>query len=110
MIAIPSWAVRGRKVVCVDGSPPPDRADHYRAWPEQGAVYTIREVLWVETLQMYQVRLVEIQNAVHWYKNTGDFEPAYALRRFKPLVTIEDDMEAHFVALLDVKQPSPVEA
>lgn len=101
MSGIPSWAVRGTKVVCVLPVPAVNLPVGVVA-PEVGNVYTIREII-TEDGEAYLL-LVGIVNAVQDFAD-GTREPAFHVEGFRPLVTIEDDISTHFSALLDVRAP-----
>ncbi len=114
MRAIPSWARVGARVVCVDDTNWQSfdvtgrlRTPDYWGFnlPTIGEVYTIRDI--DNRAGGVVVMLVEVDNRG---VTPNPIEIGFALHRFKPLVTIEDDISTHFAALLDVKQPSPVSA
>ena len=101
MSGIPSWAVRGAKVVCIRWTDEDAvAAAMFSLAPlAVDAIYTIRE-------SMMQpggpaVRLVEVSNAGSgWF----DIDMPYAVERFRPLITQQDDLATHFKALLDVPE------
>lgn len=91
MTHLPSWAVPGRKVVCVDAS------EHYAGNPEfrdgldgltKGQIYTIRGVYFRETTGRYCIRVSEIFGR---YDARGE-DVGFAIVRFRPVITLEDDM------------------
>lgn len=100
---IPAWASRGRKIGCVDAnwsSIPP-------AHPlTAGAEYTIESVVEENRgtggLEIW-VTLAEAVNPI---------EPGwgFSLRRFRPLSSVEADLEAHFSQLLHVPSTHTVDA
>jgi len=109
MSAIPSWAHVGAKMVCVCSDWTEAERQLYSnvAFPAENGVYTIREVTATYTPGEIGVRLVEISNPVIlWADGVG--EPAFAVERFRPLITIEDDIATHFSALLNVREPEGV--
>jgi hypothetical protein len=94
MSGIPSWAVKGARVVCVEDL----WAGRCTGWitpPCVGTIYTIEGVT-AQSCNEWRgpfVTLVEI-----------DSEPyGFELSAFRPLITLEDDLEAHFRILL--RQP-----
>jgi len=90
---IPAWARVGAKVVCVRSDPP--RSDPLR----RGAVYTIARVYVDDEIGSGPyVDLVEVARVGWW------------LKRFRPLITIEDDISAHFAHLLNVTAPQGADA
>lgn len=97
MSGMPSWAVKGRKVVCVDDSPGrhPHQVPNTKK-PTVGPIYVILDTIVDGNFGL----CLEVTGA----------DGFWAVDRFKPLITIEDDISTHFAALLDVKQPSPVSA
>jgi len=91
MSAIPAWARVGAKVVCVDDSR--GDANHAPGYVK-GAVYIISDV-WVVGATP-ACRLTAFPR--------GDAR----LNRFRPLITIEDDIATHFRQHLDVREPEGV--
>lgn len=91
-MTIPSWAVRGAKVVCVDAFI--DAARHHKIIVPlvQNEVYTIREV--TPRPDGVGILLDEIVNE----KSVvfPDLEYAYRIQRFRPLIALEDDIANHF--------------
>ena len=104
---VPSWAVRGAKVVCIR----PQTAPGY-GWeiqPQIGATYTIREVYYRGLL------LEEIVNHPSTYRDqfTGaiDFvEMGFVIERFSPVRTLENDLETHFQQYLKTDHRAPEKA
>jgi hypothetical protein len=112
-MSIPSWAKVGAKVVCIND-----------AWVgrsaitiEVGGVYTIaalrmqygRTFLPDGRLSSGHIvaELVEVKNPYdRFYPETA---PGYALSRFRPVKTIEDDISEHFAQHLTVRGSAPVE-
>lgn len=100
-MSAPSWAVPGREVVCIYddwddsacrllGIRPPDRV------PMLNEVLRISDVLMGED--------VPSGIAGVCYLSFDGIPPfLYCATAFKPVITIEDDMAAHFNALLDVR-------
>lgn len=93
-----SWARVGVKVVCVDDAWPENSWYGYEVLPVKGQAYTIRDL--VEYEGTLCCLLVEVQNSPQDY-NQGMIEAAFAVRRFRPLITQEDDV-AMFRELLNV--------
>ena len=96
MSGIPSWAVRGARVVCIDASGfEGDFGDWGGTYPVLNGVYTIRGF----DTDFGGFLLVEIPGPAAW-----------SYRRFKPAVTARDDLEAHFTSLLhqpvSIKEPA----
>lgn len=92
------WAVPGRKVVCVDGAARPIRdiyGDYHlpQAWgyiiPIEQSIYTIRQV----RVNRGDVGLLlnEIRNDDKQLSLNG-LEMGFAISRFRPLHTLEDDV------------------
>lgn len=77
MGTIPSWAVKGAKVVCVDDSP----GRFHGPGIVRGVVYTISDVYFGEMALETCVTLVEFGS-----------EHGFRLRRFRPTRTIEQDV------------------
>lgn len=96
-MSVPYWAVRGAKVVLVDANfrGDTDGLD----LPELDQVYTIRDVTWNPYWREWQIRLVEVVNQPQLY-NIGLAEAAWRISRFRPAVSLEDDIAAHFAHLL----------
>lgn len=94
MSDIPSWVRVGQKVVCVDAAP----RKYLAVGLTEGAIYTIRGTN-VAPNGVPGVLLVEVQSSIVWRDGR---ESSYHVDRFRPLVTIEDDLKAHFSALLHV--------
>jgi hypothetical protein len=98
MSAIPSWCRVGAKVVCVTEAA---NLSPGEAQLVVGSVYTIRSVERDEV--SFGFILDEIKNPPIPYSD--GMECFYDWHRFRPLVTIEDDLEAHFLHHLDVREP-----
>jgi hypothetical protein len=98
-MSVPSWARRGQKVVCVDDTDLEHRS-YQETCPVSGAVYTIREVMpstrWPGE---FVITLVEIVNQPQRYAG-GLCECCFRGTRFRPLVTLESDIETHFAQYL----------
>lgn len=106
MSGFPSWARVGAKVVCVlsDWTDGERSANADVSFPAEGGIYTIREVTTTYWDGFVAVRLVEIINPVILWSN-GPAEPAFAVERFRPLITQADDIATHFRQHLDVREP-----
>lgn len=105
MSGVPSWAVRGQKVVCVQGT---SLATTGEVNITSGDVFTIRDILANDDgVGLY---LVEVVNPLRltW---AGQIERAYYIDRFRPLVTTKTVAEdlAHFRHHLDQRQPESVQ-
>lgn len=98
-MSAPSWAVPGREVVCkadgwnVDalislGVQPPDRV------PMLNEVLRIRDAILVKMPGYEPAFCLAFEGLPPFY---------YPVDFFRPVITIEDDMAAHFNALLDVR-------
>jgi len=103
MSGIPAWAYRGAKVVCVDDAMRGDTTGI--ELPKLDQTYTIRHVIWNTYWRGWQTRLVEVVNQPQLY-NIGFVEAAWNLSRFKPLITQQDDLEAHFNQFLHHTTPA----
>lgn len=79
MTHLPSWAVPGRKVVCVDDSVRPLMGDKL----VKGSVYTISEPF----LDVSGTPALRVREAKSDHPQGG-----YRLVRFRPVVTLEEDM------------------
>lgn len=90
--AIPSWARVGAKVVCVDA-----RGTRQL---EAGEIY---EVAWVGLSQKKRLPMLGINGTTDVDGNRGEWK----ISRFRPLVTIEDDIATHFAEHL--RQPRKIE-
>ena len=96
--AIPAWAFVGAKVVCIDadlhGGP---------GWPPlapvEGATYVIVRHGPISISGNWQI---EVATEDGRQVNAGH---AFWGKRFRPLITQEDDIATHFSALLDVREP-----
>lgn len=108
MSAIPSWARFGAKVVCVHSSRPRpgSQYDARSTFPVVGEVYTIRHV--AETAAGAGVWLDEIVNPIGNPAKGWNGETGFVLLAFRPVKTIEDDLEAFFRQHLDVREPEGV--
>lgn len=86
MSGIPAWCRVGAKVVCVD-----DRPHCAVAHLSRGQVYTVREIA-IDPGRPSGLILREVRNPI-WRDGQ---EYGYLITRFRPLVTEQDDLEAHF--------------
>lgn len=94
-MTIPSWCRVGAKLICVDAAPLVDLFGRtFECKLEKGRTYTVAasdvlEGVFRSVEAIYPaVMLEEVANP----KGSG----FYALTRFRPLVTEQDDLEAHF--------------
>jgi hypothetical protein len=96
-MTIPSWAVRGAKVVCVDDAEHNDWLSPGIMYFDgldglaKGQIYTVREVFFDEIERAWSVRLEEIVRG----KFRG-VEDGYNPCRFRPVVSQKDDLATHF--------------
>jgi len=100
-MSLPWWAFPGNKVVCVNDRPGGFPVPGFMFTGDMdgltsGVVYTIREVCRDRT-GAWVLRLVEIERATaprgqFW----GGQEPAYAVARFKPVITDDGEIETAF--------------
>lgn len=89
-MSIPSWAIRGAKIVRVE---PVYAARHAASVvPVVGQTYTIREVFLAKGGRP-AVRLVEITCS---WSDARNYERGWVLSHFRPLVSLQDDISAHF--------------
>lgn len=103
---IPSWAVKGARVVCVDDA---DFGGYgFEATPQAGGVYTIRQVVWCEVHASWQARLMEVANPALIYPDGPEmWEPAFDLGRFRPVVELKSDNEIEAQIFRNRKQKQP---
>lgn len=101
-MSIPSWAVKGAKVVCVDAEPLDNHTWHPSEAPKAGAVYTVARAFIHNGDAI--VHLAELARELVSRKLWGP-ECGYAIERFRPLIlrSQEQDMEL-FHPLLKVDQ------
>jgi hypothetical protein len=109
MTSIPSWAVKGAKVVCVDDAHLSYCVPGYRYSDDgldglsKGEIYTIRDALVSPFDGAPSIRLVEITRARNWSRLKKG-EPGFAVGRFRPLVTKTQEQDvAQFAPLLNAK-------
>lgn len=102
MSGIPSWAVRGAKVVAIEASSKPKRNETNVV---VGFTYTIREVVVFEGYGA-GLRVEEIVNPIVG-STVGFLERAFPIEMFRPLVPQKTEAEdlAHFRHHLDQRQP-----
>lgn len=98
MTTIPSWAVRGAKVVCINAT------SGQGAWindaPTVGAIYTVKRAF-INHVGRAALHLEELARSPSACKRFGT-EVGYRADRFRPLVTLSSDIAEHFEHLLDV--------
>lgn len=101
MTDIPSWAVRGAKVVCITQAESPLTLRHN--YPQKGGVYTIRAVVVCSTDLHPALLLDEVVNHT-WDRRISQLEPGFGIEHFRPVqtVTLSSDIAEHFEHLLDV--------
>lgn len=100
-MGIPAWAVKGAKVVCIAGGDP--NGPGFKlvgGYPVTGGVYTIRSVTDRGRGGKVLLRLAEFRPFIHNGNEWGGWDAD----RFRPLVTQQDDIEAHFFHLLDARE------
>lgn len=88
-MSIPSWCRVGAKVVCIELL----ARVYAETVPVVGETYTIRDVR--DYGDVVGILVSEIRNAVANY-DEGDLEPCFIIEAFRPLITLEDDLKAHF--------------
>ena len=99
-MGLPAWAVKGAKVVCV-GTDPWFEPNGPLSAPTLGDTLTIRECVWID--KFAAVRFDEHVNPPRYRASLGRLEEyAFELKFFRPLISQQDDIEAHFKALLNV--------
>jgi hypothetical protein len=90
MTSLPSWAVPGRKVVCIRGgfANRSSRGHRNNKQPKTKEIYTIRTTgaSWIDGLPV--LLLHELPNPD--LSGIGDY--GWACTRFRPVVTLEEDM------------------
>lgn len=102
MTGIPIWARVGAKCVCVDASgtnPFADGSGWREDAPTVGAIYTISATWIDEGTGAPVAEFVELQRS----SRSCDIHGAvlgYGIYRFRPLVTLEDDITTYFAELL----------
>ena len=102
-MGLPSWARVGAKVVCIStfGG---RTAPHI---PVKGQIYTISGLSpdhqWGEMLSLAEFGDERISRST-----TRSYQ--YPVHCFRPLVTLEDDIEAHFAHHLTTSSPQGVDA
>lgn len=103
-MSIPSWAVRGARVVCIDGNWAYPQ-DYRVAVPVKGETYTIREI------EDEGFRFVELPNRAYAFSD-GFKEPRFHYAFFRPFVsrTQEDDLATHFEQYLKTDHRAPEKA
>lgn len=106
--AIPSWARIGAKVVFVGGGT--DSPSLVIEAPVKGVIYTIREILPSGKDGLAYIRIGEIVVKRRWNALPFGEDAWLGLRTFKPLITLEADLEAHFSQLLHVPSTHTVDA
>jgi hypothetical protein len=104
---IPSWCFRGAKVVCIDDSnlgPQSDR-DSFQGI-RKGEVHTIKEVIvdYVHPNPMFRIPGMVSVLLVGVVRPFPSENVPFKITRFKPVNTIETDMEEHFKMLLSVDE------
>lgn len=105
MTHLPSWAVPGRKVVCVDASPHGPQAVHLT----HKSIYTIDRVEWfhwANGVVGYGVHLLELPRP--FVRSLGSRAP-WGITRFRPVVTLEDDMLTFRSLLVTTDAPTDME-
>jgi hypothetical protein len=104
---IPSWAVRGAKVVCIDADSPASNgySAPWRAGEriENGHTYTLVHC-WVSDWGVPVCDLAEVKRSTEAQRENGG-KAAYRLYRFRPLVTKTQEQDVGlFRHLLDDKR------
>ncbi|HTD40835.1 MAG TPA: hypothetical protein VK671_09460 [Mucilaginibacter sp.] len=100
----------GDKVICVDASIDPDKAEEikrdFEIWVTRDKEYTIREILENEGI-VPGVLLEEVYNFPKYFKLIGRFqEPAFAIWRFRKLnYATRVEVEEREAELVEVATP-----
>jgi hypothetical protein len=110
---IPSWAFSGAKVVYVNNGPMFENPVGNDTL-DLGEIYTIEwveyieDVVWADgtTSSNIFVKLLGVRDVLPPGKHR--VEQTYYLARFRPVKTIETDMEEHFQKFLDTQIPADV--
>lgn len=106
----PSWARVGAKVVCIDddGQYISSYLPNSNEFVIRGETYVIR---WagIATDWRGEHAAVHVTGVVRIDPTDGKDVP-FAIERFKPLITLEADLEAHFSQLLHVPSTHTVDA
>jgi hypothetical protein len=98
---IPSWAKPGVKIVCVEAIFDESYLIAFK-FPVVKETYTIRAIaVFPDGVGFH---LDEIRNPIV-LTDKGILEPYFGAVAFRPIVSLESDLEAHFTRLLDVKTP-----
>jgi hypothetical protein len=102
-MSVPSWAVRGAKVVCVDDDWTCDEIDTDLPDPVRGETYTIEGVDTDDD--------IDFEGGAGLYLAGFPDDAFYTIRNFRPLVTTKSEAEdlAHFRHHLTQKTPEVVE-
>lgn len=102
MSGVPSWAVKGAKVVYLGRSAPGASIHHHPL--SKGCVYTVRSVLVHPETGSVGLLLDGVRNILHPRLR---LELGYSVKRFRPLVTRtqEQDISEHFSGFLHGRVP-----
>jgi hypothetical protein len=101
MMSIPVWAHVGAKVVCIDDT---DRGLLARGYVQGDDPIPLKWTVCV--VAGHANTYGEPHLLIDGYPNRSwgdDF--GWHVSRFRPLVTIDDDIATHFASLLDVREP-----
>lgn len=101
---MPSWAVKGAKVVCVR-----DGGCTSKNWPSAGVTYTVRLARNVDPGTGPGLLLEEVVNEPV-VTRCGLMERGFVISRFRPVKTQEDDLREHFEVYLQDDHRAPEKA
>lgn len=89
MISVPSWARRGQRVICITDDWHREADCPHVSPPIKGSIYTIAGVHRVRLLGKVVLELAELPLGI-----------CADVRGFRPAVSLDEDMAAHFTQLL----------
>lgn len=96
-MSVPSWCRVGAKCICIDDGVHEEWLSPHIKYRDgldgltKGEIYTVRDTFFDEIEQSWRVRLVEIVRGTFM-----GIEDGYVSFRFRPLVSLEDDIATHF--------------
>ena len=107
---LPSWVFRGAKVVCVDNSVS-SKSNSFKdptEWPVVGQIYTIKDIFVQDVSWAIDLEEICRTEFAMTYWSARGLRAGYGLYRFRPVKTVETDMEEHFQKFLDTQIPADV--